>query len=184
MRKGNTLWDTPSQCRCSELGPKGDAAGQVSSVDITRARNTASQSWERSPHGACRAGRSLHPGFCLPEKETLAVTMTSGHKAQEETPCSALGGGQPWDPRAWAPPRAGQRREQSSAAGCSSRCTPSPSYPPSSKWLYFSLEFPKFSYCCDTWQALTVLVEDPHVSNSLLTVTNPCQFQTDNFYLC
>ena len=68
--------------------------------------------------------------------------------------------------------------------GCSSRCTPSPSYPPSSKRLYFSLEFPKFSYCCDTWQALTVLVEDPHVSNSLLTVTNPCQFQTDNFYLC
>ena len=96
-------------------------------------------------------------------------------------------GGQPWDPCAWTPPRACQQREQSSAVvGVlpAAHPMPSPSYPPSSKWLYFSLEFNKFSYRCDTWQAPPVLMEDPHVSNSLLTVTNPCQFQTDNFYLC
>lgn len=84
-------------------------------------------------------------------------------------------------------PRALQQEGQSSRLEgglLTSHLMPFPPYPLNSKLLYFSLEFNKVSYCCDTWQALPMLVEDPEVSNSLLMVTNPCQFQTDNFYLC
>lgn len=62
------------------------------------------------------------------------------------------------DPRALLQDR---QRSGAEAHFLTAHLTPFPPHPQSSRWLYFSLVFNKFPHCCDTWQALPMLVEDP-----------------------